>query len=418
VGQTRRRWFLSKQVVSAAVGAGAMVAVLAVLATSGAAAGTPPCTVAPNPSSNGYWTPFGDGTWTGLGLLTSSQASPSQPTGVTCGGASVYGSALPTTDPNRITALSFDFNANLSGPSGDSPRLVVCFSDGADCNSNGNFTPRTWSAGVWTHVDGFAPNANDVWANSGGTCGGNLKPDFAAIVACHPGASITQVVVVNDSGSLYASGEQVLLNNMTVNNVVAHEVPPVLGQSAEIDPVSGSVSIKQPGSSGYVPVKTIMALRYGATLHATGGNVQVIAAKPGSGFESGQFYDGGFNLSQGKGGVVQATLNGRLKCPTTPLTLARDASSSSFRLWGHVKGKFRTRGHYGSASVQGTIWLTRESCAGTFFHVVEGVLKIRDFTLHKTVIIHAGHSYLAVSQPADTFDHDGDFFNDRKFRHG
>ena len=42
---------------------------------------------------------------------------------------------------------------------------------------------------------------------------------------------------------------------------------------------------------------------------------------------------------------------------------------------------------------------------------MEGVLRIRDFTRHRTVILHAGHSYLAprpVPKPTDTFDHDGD----------
>lgn len=385
-------------------------------AASVSAAGNQLCTIAPSSVFNGYWTPFGDGGWTGLGLLTSSQSDPTQPSGVTCGGASVYGDSLPTSDPTQVTALSFDFNADHSGPSGNSLRFVICFSDGDACNSNGNIAPKQWTANTWTHFDALAPSGGETWGSTGGTCGTTSGLTFSAVVACHPGASITQVVVVNDGGTQDPSGEQILLNNLTFNNVVAHEVPPVLGQSAEIAPLSGQVSVKEPGSNGFVPVKTITALRYGAVLHATGGHVQVIAANPGSGFESGEFYDGGFNLSQGMNGVVQAQLNGKLRCglEKKPLSLAHDASSKSFKLWGHVKGKFKTRGHYGSASVQGTIWLTQERCSGTFFHVVEGVLKIRDFSLHKTVIVRAGHSYLAGS---DTIDHDGDYRNDLKERH-
>ena len=411
------RWALAAAVVGAVGSGGLVVAVTSVFAAGSSVV----CAPVPNPSGTGYWTPFGNATWTANGLLTSSKAAPSQPYGVSCGGATVYGSALPTNNPNAVTALSFDFNPNQTGPSGDSPRLVVCFSDGSNCDSNGDITPTQWTAGVWTHFDAFAPGTSDTWNNSGGSCGAKSQLTWSGVIACHPGATVTQVALVNDSGSRYPTGEQVLLNNLTFNNVVAHDQPPVFGRQAEIAPLTGSVSVKQPGSKHFTQVKTIMALRYGAVVQATGGNLQVIAAKPGSGFESGEFYDGGFNLTQGHDGIVQAALTGRPNsCPTTPISLAHDAAGKTFKLWGHVKGKYRTRGHYGSASVQGTIWLTEERCDGTFFHVVEGVLRIRDFTLHKTVILRAGHSYLAPNQPPDTFDHDGDYDNDRAqgLKHG
>jgi len=369
------------------------------------------CAPVPNPSGTGYWTPFGDAAWTAQGLLTTSSAAPGQPYGVTCGGASVYNAALATTDPSQITALSFDFSANQTGPSGTSPRLVVCFSDGsASCDSNGSLAPAQWTANTWTHVDGFAPAAGDTWTNTGGTCGTTFDTSWSAIVACHPGATVTEVAVVNDSGTQYPSGEQVLLNNLTMNNVVAHDQPPVLGQQAEIAPLTGTILIKPPGSKRYIQVKTIMPLRYGATVHATGGHVQVIAAKPGNTFESGQFYDGGFNLTQGMDGTVQAALTGA-PAGCAHVHGARDARAKTFKLWGHVKGTYKTRGRYGSASVQGTIWLTENRCDGTFFHVVEGVLKIQNFTLHKTITLKAGHSYLArapAPKATDTFDHDAD----------
>jgi hypothetical protein len=404
------KWALVAAVVGAVGSGGLVVAVTSVSAAGPAVV----CAPVPNPSGTGYWTPFGDATWTANGLLTSSQPAPSQPYGVTCGGAAVYGTALPTSDPNAITAASFDFNPNQTGPSFQAPRLVICFSDGQNCDSNANIYPSQWTAGTWTHFDAFAAGTSDTWNDSGGSCSGQTHLTFSAVIACHPGATVTEVAVVNDGGSGYPAGEQVLLNNLTLNGVVAHDQPPVMGKSAEVAPLTGSVLVKQPGSKHFLQVKTIMALHYGATVNATGGDIQVIAKKSGTGFESGEFYDGGFNLSQGKDGIVQAALTGRpTNCPTTPLSLARDASGPPLHLWGHVHGKYKTRGHYGSASVQGTIWLTEERCDGTFFRVVKGVLRIRDFTLHKTVIVRAGHSYLAPSQPPDTFDNDGDYNNDR-----
>jgi hypothetical protein len=385
-------------------------------AATGTAAGTPiVCAPTPSPSGTGYWTPFGDAHWTATGLQTSSRADSAQPFGVTCGGASVYGSALPTSDPNKVTALSFDFIASTTGPSGDSPRLVVCFSDGANCASNGSLAPVAWTAGQPTHVDGFAPAAHgDVWSNEGGSCAANVANSFSAVAACHPGASVTQVAVVNDGGSQYPAGEQVVLNNMMFNNVIAHDTPPVLGQQAEIAPLSGSVLVRPPGSKRFHRVKTIQPLRYGAVVHATRGHLQVIAATPGNGFQSGQFFAGGFNLSQNRSGYVQAQLTGRpTGCSPEPGANTAAGKPKTFKLWGHVKGHYRTRGNYGSASVRGTVWLTENRCSGTFFFVRKGTLRIRDFVRHKTIILHAGHSYLARRPVhADTFDHDGDYQED------
>jgi hypothetical protein len=372
------------------------------------------CAPVPNPSGTGYWTPFGDGAWTANGLVTTSKAAPGQPYGVTCGGANVYGSSLPTSDPSQVTALSFDFAANQSGPSGNSPRLVVCFSDGPGCNSNGSLSPSSWTAGVWTHVDGFNPatGQNASWSNQGGRCGTTFNTTWSAIVACHPGASIVQVAIVNDSGALYTSGAAVLLNNLRFNNVFAHAAVPVFGQTATVVPTSGGVTVKRPGAHRFTQVKTVATLPYGTLVNAVGGHLQVIAAKRGKALESGEFYDGSFRLTQAHSGVVQAALMGRPRgCKRDGG--AHESRSRTFKLWGHVHGRYRTRGRYGSASVRGTIWLTENRCDGTFFHVVKGTLFIRDFTRHRSIVLHAGHSYLARSQPPDTFDHDGDFFSDR-----
>ena len=395
------------------------VIVLLLSGSGRAAAASTPCTPTPNPSGTGYWTPFGLASWTSDGLQTSSQSAPSQPYAVTCGGASVYGPALPTTNPAQIHALSFDFNANMSGPSGTSPRLIMCFSDGAqECSSNGSLAPTTWTANTWTHVDGFSPptGLNAAWSNNGGVCGATFNTTWAAIVACHPGASITLVALVNDSGHQYPGGEQVLLNNMTVNNVVAHASAPVFTKTASVAPSNGVVLYKLPGSLSYKQLKTIKLLPYGTTILAPSGILQVIAARgrTGTSTESGDFYDGSFKLSQGNDGFVTAALTQRATgCRSESKASAH--ISRSFSLWGHVRGHYRTRGHYGSASVGGTIWLTEELCDGTYFHVVQGVLKIRDFTRHRTVIIRSGHSYLAPSslpKKRRTKDSDGDFDGD------
>ncbi len=171
-----------------------------------------------SPSGNAAWAPFNSAGWSngagnpGFGLVTTSNQTPSG--NITYGGIRLKTSATPT-DPNSITALSFDFNPNQTGASGGSPRMVVEFSDGG----NGQLRPLNWTANTWSTVDGMVGNN---WDNSGGVCGFQYGTTWSVILACHPNTTITSIFVVNDSGWLYpATGEQVILDNVTVNNLVA-----------------------------------------------------------------------------------------------------------------------------------------------------------------------------------------------------
>lgn len=65
-------------------------------------------------------------------------------------------------------------------------------------------------------------------------------------------------------------------------------------------------------------------------------------------------------------------------------------------LWGNGKGQYRTRGRYSSATVTGTIWLVQDSCSGTLTVVKRGVVRVKDFVKNKTILVFAGHQYLAV----------------------
>ena len=169
------------------------------------------------PAGNAAWAPFANADWVagagnpGYGLVTTSQQTPGGK--ITYGGIRLKSSAVPT-DPSTITALSFDFNPNQTGASGGSPRMVVQFSDGG----NGQLRPLNWTANTWTTVDGM--NGNN-WDNSGG-CGPLYGTTWIAVLACHPNTTITGIFVVNDSGWKYpATGEQVTLDNVTVNNLTA-----------------------------------------------------------------------------------------------------------------------------------------------------------------------------------------------------
>ena len=82
-----------------------------------------------------------------------------------------------------------------------------------------------------------------------------------------------------------------------------------------------------------------------------------------------EFYEGVFKVTQ-TGSVTNLAL-------TEPLASCRGGGRSAAatkkkqrHLWGDGKGSFRTAGKYSSATVRGTKWLVKDSCAGTLTRVV------------------------------------------------
>ena len=90
----------------------------------------------------------------------------------------------------------------------------------------------------------------------------------------------------------------------------------------------------------------------------------------------------------------------RIRARRPPSTISppppkKKSKGSGRKLWGRGKGNFQTKGRYSSAAVRGTYWLTEDRCDGTFTQVIEGIVAVTDFPKHKTVLVRAGHSYLA-----------------------
>lgn len=369
-----------------------------VVAPAGSTGPQPAASQAPAaPTAAQFWQRFGNARWTPDGLVTNSVPDPTEPFGVTSGGAALRAERLPTTDPQQITALSFDFNADKSGGGGGSARLVVCFSDGPACDSYAELGPAQWTAGQWTRVDGLAPSdgVNNIWINGGryGSCGFLPNTTWSEIVACHTGAAITEIKVVNDSGWLYTTGEQVILNNLVANQVTAAATQPVLAETATVVPVKGRVFVKRRGSKRYRRARSPLSLRFGGVINAERGRVKLYAAR-GKGHQRGVFRGGKFELEQNESGLVDATLKGALS-GCDPTLAQASARRKKRRLWSTANGRFRTAGRHGAATVRGTRWLTEERCNGTYFRVRRGAVKIRDFGRNKTVIVRSGEDYLA-----------------------
>ena len=66
------------------------------------------------------------------------------------------------------------------------------------------------------------------------------------------------------------------------------------------------------------------------------------------------------------------------------------------RLWGKDKhSRFRTHGRDSVATVRGTKWVTTDRCDGTLTRVTEGKVLVRDLRGKRSVMVRAGHAYLA-----------------------
>jgi hypothetical protein len=169
-------------------------------------------------TGNGAWVPH-TGFNSQHGLFTSSISDLSAPYGVTAGGIRLLNGP---TDPASITAASFMMKANVTHASGGSPRLVIVFSDGG----NIQLRPLNWTADAWQLVDGFALNSNVGWDTNGvGDCPYLYNVAYSAVLSClHPNRVITDIFVVNDSGwfGYLPNGEQITIDDITVNAIVAH----------------------------------------------------------------------------------------------------------------------------------------------------------------------------------------------------
>jgi len=179
--------------------------------------------------------------------------------------------------------------------------------------------------------------------------------------------------------------------------------PPVLGQSVNVDVRSGKVLVKVPGGAGYVALGDLTALPVGSILDTRDGSITLRTALPGGKTQAAIFHGGLFEIRQpdNAGGLTELVLRGALTgCPKST---ARAAATSKKRkrkpprrLWGSdSKGKFRTRGGSSVATVRGTSWYVEDRCDGTLTRVSKGSVSVYDRGRKRTVIVRAGHSYLA-----------------------
>jgi hypothetical protein len=158
------------------------------------------------------------------------------------------------------------------------------------------------------------------------------------------------------------------------------------------------VLVKQRFSHVFLPLEADATVPVGSVIDAAHGVVKLTTAlaTPGA-TQTVTVWDGTFKVGQGsKGsGIIKLILRGpRLRCQRAGLARASAAKPRS--LWARDHhGRYTTHGANSVATVLGTEWETVETCAGTITRVRRGRVRVRDLHTDRTVIVTAGHSFLA-----------------------
>ena len=151
----------------------------------------------------------------------------------------------------------------------------------------------------------------------------------------------------------------------------------------------------------YIPLTSASTVPVGTKIDTTRGTLRLTNVRDASGkLQTGKFWGGTFTIRQAraKRPATVLTLATPLACPKSARRLAGVAAGKprARQLWGRDNnGRFVTRGRSAVATVRGTAWLTRDTCAGTLVQVTRGAVDVRDLVKKRTVVVRAGERYLA-----------------------
>jgi uncharacterized delta-60 repeat protein len=170
---------------------------------------------------------------------------------------------------------------------------------------------------------------------------------------------------------------------------------PILGKQGVAQPLRGIVRVRLPGTKRFVRLTELTAIPNGTEIDARKGRLLITVLHDASGLLDGaRFRAGRFVFSQGAGATPITTLkltggsfrNCTIKARSSALAVISSVKGGTGtrskrrvrKLWGNGRGRFRTRGRYGAATVRGTKWLTLDRCDGTKVRVVRGKVSVRD----------------------------------------
>jgi hypothetical protein len=183
---------------------------------------------------------------------------------------------------------------------------------------------------------------------------------------------------------------------------------PVIGKTLNASVVSGTVTVSAPTAGGarakFVPLAGPRQFPVGSQFDTSRGTLRLTlaASLTSAATQSGTVRGGRFATAQStRNPLTELRLAGGslAKCDSKrPRGGAAAARKRSRQLFANVKGRFRTRGRNSTATVRGTQWLTKDTCAGTLTVVKSGTVVVRDLAKRKTVSLKKGQRYMARSR--------------------
>jgi hypothetical protein len=191
---------------------------------------------------------------------------------------------------------------------------------------------------------------------------------------------------------------------------------PILGQRQTVHVTAGEVTVRRKGTNSFVPLSGAGTIPDGSEVDATNGQALITAATAMSGqTKSAEISGGRLLIHQERAGVGETHLilsRPLTGCPGvrrrrgSAAALAtgakRGSGAKSRKLWvSDNGGSWGTNGRYVSTTVEGTRWLTVDECNQSRVTVVAGKVKVYDLIHHRTKILTAGESYVAVRRPSE-----------------
>ena len=167
--------------------------------------------------------------------------------------------------------------------------------------------------------------------------------------------------------------------------------PPTFRMTGNLDPLSGSVLARPPGSQGWVEISELTQVPLGTKVDVSGGRVDLTTERKSAGvLQTVELWGGPFVVNQRRKGVTVMRLV-HARSPTGEIA----ARHRKRRLWGRGRCRCRHRGRNSSGTARGTWWVTVETPKGTVTRVKKGVVAVRDLNRRKRILVRAGERYLA-----------------------
>jgi len=289
-------------------------------------------------------------------------------------------------------------------------------------NPNGSSTTAYFQYGLdakYTTVGASGPNytsSTPVQSVGGDFANHTVSASVSGLV---PNALYhVRLVATNGGGTTYGPDVTFTTNHGGVPG------NPTLGKNVNISLVSGLVLVKVHGV--FIPLTELTQIPTNTEINALHGSIKLITSLPagvkpaadvakakgkgkGKGkvsTQNGTFGGAIFKVTQAHNGLATLSLveNAFKGAPSYSLCTkhkAGDASAAALSsktlqlLRASAKGRFTTKGKYSSATVRGTKWYIADRCDGTYVHDSTDSVSVTNFVTHKTVILHAGQSYLA-----------------------